>query len=310
MSTPSKLPASLRALLAESIDYAGLFPPANLTLWPAIENHGSYLRSPEAWMLRTFVLPVGKFQEAATMLTPFNVEHRLRISALCPVTESSSEFLGTLGSAANAIGEFNEQHGAFAGVAQIEMALPTRPGATVAETCELLAGLDIPTFWEAPPDEAERTIAMIGQHRSESPGSTFGFKVRTGGVVASAFPSGVQLARALAAAVQQRVPIKFTAGLHHPLRKFYQVVHTKMHGFLNVFGAGVLAAEHGWDFLQVAKMLDDEQADSFVFDDEFFSWGEWKVPTARIVEHREVVSSFGSCSFDEPREDLRALNFF
>ena len=82
-----------------------------------------------------------------------------------------------------------------------------------------------------------------------------------------------------------------------------------MHGFLNVLGAAVLAAEHKWDAHQTAAMLEDENAESFSFDDEFFAWREWKIDIKPLKNRRKFVTSFGSCSFDEPREDLRALNF-
>lgn len=303
-------PASLRALLAGSIDYAGLFPPANLPLEPALRNHASYLRDPQVWMLGAFVLPVAKLEESSACLSGFDVEHRLHISALGGKSENAAEFLQALQAATAAIGYFNSHHGAFAGITQIELALPTNPGVTITEATEALGDLQVPTFLEAPADEAERTIGFLAQHRSSSGLKTFGFKLRTGGVIASAFPSAVQIARALVAAVEHRVPIKFTAGLHHPVRQFHPSVQTKMHGFLNVLGAGVLAAEHQWDLVQTAKMLEDETPESFAFDDDSFTWGDWKIATDRIAEHRQVVTSFGSCSFDEPREDLRALNLF
>ena len=41
----------LRALLERMIDYAGLYPPANLTLDKALANYLSYLRHPDCWML-------------------------------------------------------------------------------------------------------------------------------------------------------------------------------------------------------------------------------------------------------------------
>ncbi len=80
--------ASLRALLTGAIDYAGLFPPANLALPESVENFGRYLRDPEAWMLGAFILPVGKFSEAAALLGPFDVEHPFRVSALGAKTET------------------------------------------------------------------------------------------------------------------------------------------------------------------------------------------------------------------------------
>jgi hypothetical protein len=42
---------SLHALLAHSIDYAGMFPPCSLGLEPALRNQAEYVRSPDAWML-------------------------------------------------------------------------------------------------------------------------------------------------------------------------------------------------------------------------------------------------------------------
>lgn len=300
--------ASLRALLTRSIDYAGLFPPANLALEPALHNHAEYVRDGDAWMLGAFVLPVGKFADASASLSGFDVEQRLQISALGPKSENAAQFTSALATTAAAIRQFEANHGASAGITQIEMALPAQPGATMTEACEALAGLRAPVFWEADPDEAERIIGLLADHPATN-NNVFGFKLRTGGVVASAFPSSVRIARALVAAARRRVPIKFTAGLHHPVRQFHSSVQTRMHGFLNVLGAGVLAAEHEWDVQQTVKMLEDENPVSFSCYDSHFRWADWEIATDRIAEHRQVITSFGSCSFDEPRDDLRALNF-
>jgi hypothetical protein len=167
---------------------------------------------------------------------------------------------------------------------------------------------NLPVFWEAPPDRAAQTIALIGEYNSDTDLATFGYKLRTGGVTADAFPTSAQIARALVAPATHQVPIKFTAGLHHPLRQYRDEVRTQMHGFLNVLGAAVLAAEHRWNAHQATIMLEDENADSFAFTDDFFAWHEWKIDIERLQYRRRFVRSFGSCSFDEPREDLRALN--
>ena len=81
-----------------------------------------------------------------------------------------------------------------------------------------------------------------------------------------------------------------------------------MHGFVNVLGAAELAAEYQWDEQQTSEMLEDENGASFSFSDDSFAWREWKIVTEQIKARRKLVTSFGSCSFDEPREDLRALN--
>lgn len=303
MSMPA---ASLQALITGAIDYAGLFPPASLALGPSIANFADYLRGRDAWMLGAFVLPVGKFPEVGEHLAPFSVQHRFRISALVAKTETPAHFISGLESAAETIREFEAQFGAIASVTQLEVPLAAQPGASIADAYDVLAALDVPAFFEAPADDAERMIEGLAEHRRET-SAQFGFKLRTGGVVASAFPSSMQIARALVSAVTHHVPIKFTAGLHHPVRLLHSSVQTKMHGFLNVLGAGVLAAEHKWEAVQTAAMLDDETPDSFVFNDNRFSWREWTIAADRIAGHRELVTSLGSCSFDEPREDLRAL---
>lgn len=58
------IPGSLRSLLANLIDYAGLYPPANLPLPIAMERYQCFLASPESWILNRLVLPAGKLSEA------------------------------------------------------------------------------------------------------------------------------------------------------------------------------------------------------------------------------------------------------
>ena len=58
------------------------------------------------------------------------------------------------------------------------------------------------------------------------------------------------------------------------------------------------------------QILDDEDASSYHFDAAGFRWRDASVATADIVAQRRLsMISFGSCSFDEPREDLRALRW-
>ncbi len=301
-----KTHASLRALLAGSIDYAGLFPPADLALEPALRNQAAYVRDADEWLLGAFILPVAKFEDAAESLSLFSADHPLRVSALGPKTENAAGFMTALRATADAIRAFNARHSPVARVEQIEIPLPAQPGVHLGEANAILGDLNLPTSWEAPADDAERVIEFLSERRRTG-AARFRFKLRTGGVVASAFPSSVQIARALLAAVRGEVPIKFTAGLHHPVRAFSSAVQTKMHGFLNVFGAGVLAAEHAWDMQQTARMIDDEDAAEFQFTADEFCWDGHRISTEQITAHRQIVRSFGSCSFDEPREDLRAL---
>jgi hypothetical protein len=299
---------SLRALLAHAIDYAGLFPPASLALEPALQNYAEYIRTPDAWMLGAFILPVTEFAAAARGLPQFDSDHPLRISALGPKTDSAEAFQISLAAAMDSIASFRSMSGGTALIEQFEMPLPANISAETIKMIRDRVVSGLRTFWEAPADAAERAIKLIADNNRSHPAGNLGFKLRTGGVTANAFPSSSAIAAALMAAGTHQVPIKFTAGLHHPVRIFHESVQTKMHGFLNVLGAGVLALEHDWTEKQLAEMLEDEDATSFSFTEGSFAWREWRVATERVATHRELVTSLGSCSFDEPREDLRALN--
>ncbi|HKR54351.1 MAG TPA: hypothetical protein VJR93_08390 [Chthoniobacterales bacterium] len=298
--------ASLRALLAHSIDYAGMFPPCQLQLEPALKNQSEYLSTPDAWMLSAFVLPVDQFASAKQLLSEFDPLHPLRVSALGSKTESAEAFREALARTNLAVRSLSAHNVDLVSVTQLEMFLPGDVDAPLLSEAGSMLG-NLPVFWEAPPDRAERTIALVAEINSNADAPMFGYKLRTGGVTADAFPTSMQIAQALVTPATHQVPIKFTAGLHHPLRQYRDEVHTKMHGFLNVLGAAVLAAEYKWNANQTALMLEDENADSFSFTEEFFAWRDWKIDTARLQYRRTFATSFGSCSFDEPRDDLRAL---
>jgi hypothetical protein len=299
--------ASLEALLAKSIDYAGMFPPCSLALDPALQNHAQYVRSPDAWMLGAFVLPVEQFEAARQLLSQFDPSHPLRIAALGPKTSNADAFLDAVEKADAAI-RWLSSNVDLVSMSHLEMVLPQDVDPALLEEARSIVG-DLPVFWEAPPDRAQQTIALLAEHNSDAELATFGYKLRTGGVTADAFPTSAQITEALVTPATHQLPIKFTAGLHHPIRQFRDEVKTRMHGFLNVLGGAGLAAEHRWDAHQTSMMLEDENADSFSFTDEFFAWREWKISIERLQYRRKFVASFGSCSFDEPREDLRALGF-
>jgi len=275
-----------------------------------LRNLSQYVRVPESWMLGAFILPIAEFDAAARHLSDFDSEHPLRISALGPRTDNAEAFLKSLAATIDAIATFQSRFDTTA-IEQLEMPLPAEVNAELLKAIrQRLGHSDLKTFWEARADAAERVTELLSENNGASAGRKLGFKLRTGGVTADAFPSSAQIAMALMAAGTRGVPIKFTAGLHHPVRLFHDSVQTKMHGFFNALGAGVLALEHDWTQREITQMLDDEDAGSFSFTEDFFAWHDWKISTDSIAMRRELVTSFGSCSFDEPRDDLRELKLF
>ncbi len=302
-------PASLRALLSNSIDYAGLFPPAALPLEQALRNHAAYAGSPDAWMLGAFVLPVAQFDAAAPLVSLFDAVRPLRVSALGSKTDNAGEFRKQLAGIVAAMRKWEATHGARVRFEQVEIPLPPDTNADLLrDAAAALTDTRTRMFWETPLAESATALEMIAGQRLRQPGAPTGFKLRTGGTAAAAFPAPAPVAEVLAHAARLQVPLKFTAGLHHPIRHFNATVGAKMHGFLNVLSAGIFAREHGWDVPKTAMMLADEDREAFRFFDAGLTWRDWRIATDRIMVHRQFVTSFGSCSFDEPREDLRALH--
>lgn len=282
--------ASISALLRGVIDYAGLFPPASLSLDQSIRNYAKYLKSQDTWMLGRFICPATKLNELLPYVQElFSRELQLPLSVLGrggtndAVSQDFKE-----------IAAFRAAAGPRAVIGAFEMKAGDKPGTYEwpAASCDI--------YLEFPWDRIDLGVRADGH----------GFKLRTGGVEPAAFPSVQLVAQAIARCRDVCQPMKFTAGLHHPIRHYNESVKTKMHGFINVFVAGVLAHSRGLSQDQVESVLSDEDASNFRFEDETLRWKDHQATVSEITAaRREFVTSFGSCSFDEPREDLRSLGW-
>jgi hypothetical protein len=312
---------SLRALLTGIVDYAGLFPPAQLSLDESIRNYARYRTEPEGWMLGQFICPAARLTE----LSPYVVElfhdgPPLAISALGRGGKDVAAFRDGQREDVNDITEFRRRHGERVTVGVYETRLPSAVAADdLTELFVSAARLSDPDrlmpFYEVKGGD-EWTTAMptfvgaIGAARKALKRSNpiAGFKVRCGGLEPAAFPSPAQVALAITIARSIEVPLKLTAGLHHPIRHQDGSVGVTAHGFLNVFGAGVLAASRGLDGATVREIIEDEDAGDFIFTDDGLRWHNHVASVTEIeLARRTAATSFGSCSFDEPRDDLRAL---
>lgn len=123
-------------------------------------------------------------------------------------------------------------------------------------------------------------------------------KMRTGGVTPEAIPPPARVARFIEICAATATPFKATAGLHHPLRCFRPLTYSEggpsgwMFGFLNVFIAAALA-------------LKGERAQPALVEETFSDHG---LTAEDFAAARKFAISFGSCSFEEPVEDLRSLH--
>ena len=280
---------SLRALLHGVVDYAGLFPPAKLDMAPAAENYERYMAGAHNWMLGRFVLPVARF-EAFLSAVP-DIALGWRISALA-----------TDGGDGARISEFNRANEGRFVVDSVELKPPSADA--VAELVRSLPdGVDafVETPWDTDAGEWFAAIAAAGAHA----------KIRTGGVTPDAFPTVEQVAQFVLSCRDAGVAFKATAGLHHPVRADYRLTYEAdsaqgtMHGFLNVFLAAAVASAGG-QAGELAAVLAANN-DGFVFDDAGVRVFERQMTTLDVEKARAFIRSFGSCSFEEPVDDLKGL---
>lgn len=316
-------PSNINVFLASLIDYAGLFPPAKLDLDQAINNFVEYRRGADAWMLGRFIIPVSRLPELKEHSDLFDEADSAPFSVLGhPALEQ------TILSAARQTfldaREFEEQHHGTVVADRFEFKLqPHHLDRHVmvdlfGEVDEALrnnlarpakAYYEVALMGERWEHELEIAAELLSDHKARVGDDTLGLKFRCGGVTKDAFPTTGAVARAIHTAYQANVSFKGTAGLHHPVRHFADSVNTKMHGFLNVFGGAVLTKVHNLNRATLEQIIEDEDVDHFTLNSEGFSWKDLSATSAEIESARaDFATSFGSCSFDEPRDDLRQLD--
>jgi hypothetical protein len=304
-------PSAIRALMTGVIDYAGLFPPASLSLDESIRNYARYLAGPDRWMLGRFICPAGRLTELLPYVQElFGGGEPLAIAALGRGGPDSVAFRSGLGPDLGAIAAFNDAAAGRAKVDVLETRLLIVPVADLPSMLEALEGsrrtglrpfceFGFDARWR---DSFARMLAPLMVNAG------LGFKLRSGGIEAAAFPAIELVAASISLCRQAGIPMKFTAGLHHPVRHYSASVSARMHGFLNVFMACILASARGFEEGRLRQVLEEEDPEAFGFDDRAGRWRDERVATDQIEAVRRAFAiSFGSCSFDEPREDLRAL---
>jgi hypothetical protein len=281
-------------LLSGLVDYAGLFPPAGLSMADAVAAYAADLAGRDAWMLGRFVCPAARLEEFATAAAPHwaTSETPWRVSALAP--DPLADF--------PKIRAFNAAHGEHARVDAVE-----GKASTTADVDRFAAQIDaLEGFVEVPldPDPA----ALLADC------ARFGLKAkaRLGGIVADAIPRAELVARFLVRCRDVGLPFKATAGLHHPVRGIFPLTYepgatrATMHGFLNLLFATYVVLRGG-DEAEACAVLEERDPTAFGTEHDGVHWRDVAIPLPQIARLRETMIGIGSCSFREPVTDLAAL---
>jgi hypothetical protein len=312
--------SQMSELMRESVDYAGLFPPASLALDVVVANYHQYVNSTEHSMLGRLIIPASRLGEFSEIRQSHSSDNSSpaqpwRISALVPPIESSDakERFKKFESAIDLIQNFNAPDNLKNVANDLVDAIEVKtPDLTIMEATIDRLPLGIHSFLELP--HSEDPGDLIQRIKSDTSKKNLYAKIRTGGTAPNLIPTPEEVARFIWNCGKAGVAFKATAGLHHPIRNDYLLTYepdsqtATMFGFLNVFYATMMSWEHSLGIDELIKILSATEPTLFGASENEISWGDFKVQADRIKTLRsQSIISFGSCSFLEPTTELQDI---
>ncbi|MCM1981720.1 hypothetical protein, partial [Lyngbya confervoides] len=165
---------AVEALLSHLIDYAGLFPPAQLNLQEALHQYLQYRSSDQAWMLGRFVVPLSQVG-ALISLIPAGTGLPISVILDAPLSRAIPQ-----------LQDWREAH------ASVEVAAIDIPPTTLQREFHPLP--PFPQGLEVYGEVSWEETAHFARHFPPS----FRAKIRTGGLTPAAFPTAPQLAQVIA----------------------------------------------------------------------------------------------------------------
>jgi len=289
--------SALRALLAGVVDYAGLFPPTGADMPVAVHNYAAYRSRDDAWMLGRFVVPAARLDDFSAALRALGSEAspEWRLSALLGAdVEADVERMRM----------FDREHRGRARIDSLEAKVDS---ADAIRRVAAAAGRGAAVFAEMALDSDVEALIAATKHAG------INAKIRTGGITPDVFPSSASVVRFIRGCLAANVRFKATAGLHHAIGGDYRLTYDAqapsgaMFGFLNVLLAtGLMNA--GLSDADATRLLDERDPAAFVIAPDEIRWRDaaFEEDNARSLRDR-CMASFGSCSFTEPADELRAL---
>jgi hypothetical protein len=264
----------------------------------AVNAYAKYQDGDESDLLGRFVLPASRLDE-------FAADAEALLSRDGEPWQLSAIATGNISGTRTLIEHFNAAHAGRAVCDTVELTVTSHDDvrSAAAEFPE-----EMSVYLEVP------VVADPGYLISEIAETAASAKIRTGGIVETAIPSPDQVLRFISTCVEQGVPFKATAGLHHAIRGMYPLTYeanaprAMMFGYLNIFFASAFSAA-GSSEGAVLGALEETDASAFKVDETGVWWQDHVVVHEQLTVVRQAVAtSFGSCSFVEPVAEARNLN--
>ncbi len=290
---------SVRILLSGIIDYAGLFPPSQVSMPEAVINYATYKNSNYGWMLGRFVVQfarLGEFIDNARDFISRDQSSAWRIAVV-----AGDDIYETI----RIVEAFNAANspGAVCDVLEVKANTVSK----IENTVNALPD-GITVYFEISMGEALADLVSTLAIKEQNA------KIRTGGVTREDFPTSREIVRFVRTCMAANVPFKATAGLHHPVRCFKPLTYAPdapqgtMHGFINLMLMTGFARE-SYRVNLLEQLMEEEFEEVFQFGEIGVKWRDGHfLHISHLSDLRQDgMHSFGSCSFDEPIADLRVL---
>ncbi len=259
----------MNAMFTRLIDDAALFPPAEEPMHIAVSGHHDRSMGRHGWVLGRFLCTGSRLAELQQSL---DTDERMELGLI--LADRADAMIAM---------EVADDDLHF-DLTAVEL------GPRFGDPTHLTETVTIPVYCEVDRDSGlDDQLDRIAAARAEA-------KLRTGGVVAEAFPPVDEVAAFITACVQRGIGFKCTAGLHNAIAHRDPDTGFDHFGFLNI-----ILATH-------AAHTDTEVADALRMRDP----ARVKKEIVAISETdtdlvRESFHGFGSCSFSDPLDDLIGL---
>jgi len=269
-------------LFAALIDDASLFPPASVAMPTAVAEHRRH-RHGHPELVSRFLCPASRLQELRSDLAE---DDRFDVAVILNTGVDGLRTVLRLSAADPRLK-----------LTVLDMPVPPDgdQAAAVHQTVHALAKLpqQVSAYVELPRMYGWRDALSLVAARG------YGAKLRTGGLVADAFPTEIEVAEFVRACVAEGAPFKCTAGLHRAVRHRDDRSGFEHHGFLNILLA-THAAAAGASVDELTEILAEHDPTGLVEQAR-------DLDAQAVATVRQHFVGFGTCSVDEPIDDLSGL---
>lgn len=310
---------SLDQLLDSAIDYSGMFPPNELDLREALREYVAFLKSEQKRFLSRFVIPYKGLNTLSALADKKQgLEGPLNLCIAGPDIQTLAEFKNVILTMEQEILEAHSEYPGELRTNILELKLPSKSVITLnpEELVKALEAVVLRTaesrllphrvFFELPEqalniETTKKIIKVIAAHnksvlkRKVDNYLFSGLKINCGFAGSGTEVTDEYLAEAILFSRDTNVAVKFSGDINTAYPGFDKETGAKVHGFINILAASMLAYTQDLNLEETVEVLQDRNPENFVFKDGYMKWRELAAPMMEIKMLRMLsITSFNS----------------